>query len=160
MRWDGPSEASGARAARVLPCCFALLEAAIEALAADTQAAEAAAGGGGGGAPPALSDAVATRALFSLQEAVETVLQFVEQTAGEEEEAAAQQGSASSGVRHALLLAAVRVLGRFCAEVPEAFGGRLRPLLPTLLALRADGGAEEQQRGQPSPAGALPVLQR
>lgn len=37
MRWEGPTEASGARAARMLPCCFSLLEACIEALAADTQ---------------------------------------------------------------------------------------------------------------------------
>ena len=37
MRWEGPSEASGARAARLLPCCFALLEAGVEALAVDTQ---------------------------------------------------------------------------------------------------------------------------
>ena len=46
MRWDGPSEASGQRAARVLPCCFALLEAGVEALAEDTQAS------GGRVAPP------------------------------------------------------------------------------------------------------------
>ncbi len=37
MRWEGPTEAAGARAARVLPACFGLLEACIEALAADTQ---------------------------------------------------------------------------------------------------------------------------
>ena len=37
MHWEGPSEASGTRAARVLPSCFALLEACIEALALDTQ---------------------------------------------------------------------------------------------------------------------------
>lgn len=37
MQWEGPTEAAGARAARVLPACFTLLEACIEALAADTQ---------------------------------------------------------------------------------------------------------------------------
>lgn len=37
MRWEGPTEEAGERAARVLPACFALLEACIEALAADTQ---------------------------------------------------------------------------------------------------------------------------
>jgi hypothetical protein len=41
MRWAGPSEASGARAARLLPCCFALLEAGVEALAVDTQVCNA-----------------------------------------------------------------------------------------------------------------------
>lgn len=46
MRWEGPSEASGARAARVLPSCFALLEACVEALAADTQVGGAAWGRG------------------------------------------------------------------------------------------------------------------
>jgi hypothetical protein len=74
-RWHGPSEVSGARADRLLPCCFALLEAAVEALALDTQRAEqaedwAAAASGRSEAPPpapVLSDAVAQRALFSLQ---------------------------------------------------------------------------------------------
>lgn len=42
MRWEGPSEAAGARAGRVLPACFALLEGCIEALAADTQVGAAA----------------------------------------------------------------------------------------------------------------------
>lgn len=40
---------------------------------------------------------------------------------------------------------------RFCAEVPEAFGARLRPLLPTLLALSADpGGCSAEQAGPPA----------
>lgn len=86
MRWEGPSEASGLRAARLLPCCFALLEGATEALALDTQAAEeeeeeeeARAGGArreqetGGSSDDAaaaaavLPPAVAQRALYSLQ---------------------------------------------------------------------------------------------
>ena len=183
-----------------------------------------------GGPAAALSDAVAQRALFSLQEAVEVVLQFIEQTCEEvqeEQEAAGAAGAASTGgtaalVRRALLLAALRALARcggtacwgveqewlklalngwngriglmqsghceaglaahtfyspcptfptllnsaphthstlpappaprFCAEVPEAFGGRLRPLLPALLPLRADLGSAAEMGGGSSPA--------
>ena len=81
-----------------------------------------------GSAPiAALSDAVAQRALFSLQEAVEVVLQFIEQTCEEmqEEQEAAEAGATAAGaaalVRRALLLAALRALAR-CAGV--AFPGR------------------------------------
>lgn len=68
----------------------------------------------GSGAAATLSPAVAQRALFSLQEAVEVVLQFIEQTVAEdaaEAEGDAQVGG-GDGVRHALLLAALRVLAR------------------------------------------------
>ena len=44
QRWEGPTEASGERAGRVLPSCFALLEACVEALAVDTQVGLVAAG--------------------------------------------------------------------------------------------------------------------
>jgi hypothetical protein len=51
-------------------------------------------------------------------------------------------------------------LHRFCAEVPEAFAARLRPLLPFLLSLRADDAsaaagfpAEEGEEAVPMPAG-------
>ncbi len=51
---------------------------------------------------------------------------------------------------------------RFCAEVPEALGGRLRPLLPALLPLRAElGSAAEMEGGGPPAEGAsflLPLL--
>ncbi|PRW45088.1 Neurochondrin family isoform 2 [Chlorella sorokiniana] len=158
MRWEGPTEAAGARAARVLPACFALLEACIESLAADTQRAEAMVDAGAP-ATAALSDAVAQRALFSLQEAVEVVLQFIEQTCEEvaEEEQQAEEvgmtaGATAALVRRSLLLAALRALARFCAEVPEAFGGRLRPLLPALLPLWADLGGTADAEGAGSPA--------
>lgn len=179
-----------------------------------------------GGPAAALSDAVAQRALFSLQEAVEVVLQFIEQTCEEvqeEQEAAGAAGEAAAGgtaalVPRALLLAALRALARcggaacwgieqvwlklaltdgmdglgwmhsghwlhihstllaqssqpcsillhthtpplpappaprFSAEVPEAFGGRLRPLLPALLPLRADLGSAAEMEGGSSPA--------
>ncbi|KAL4448249.1 hypothetical protein ABPG75_005468 [Micractinium tetrahymenae] len=158
MRWEGPSEASGARAARVLPSCFALLEACVEALAADTQRSEAADLGGGATAP-ALSPAVAQRALFSLQEAVEVVLQFIEQTVAETvaEAAAEEEGAGRAGggdVRHVLLLAALRVLARFCAEAPDAFASRLRPVLPHLLPLRADWAPSGASGGQGEEEGA------
>lgn len=70
-----------------------------------------------GGPSAALSDAVAQRALFSLQEAVEVVLQFIEQTcevAAEEQEAAGAGAAAGAAalVRRALLLAALRALAR------------------------------------------------
>ena len=70
-----------------------------------------------GAAAPALSPGVAQRALFSLQEAAEVVLQFVEQTAGEREEEEEEEGSSGgtvgSLVRHALLVAALRVVARW-----------------------------------------------
>lgn len=69
-----------------------------------------------GAAAPALSPGVAQRALFSLQEAAEVVLQFVEQTAGEEEEEeeeGSSGGTVGSLVRHALLVAALRVVARW-----------------------------------------------
>lgn len=139
MRWEGPHEMAGERAARVLPACFELLEACIECLAVDSERAQGAgegarsmdADGGSPGAgavpwPPALPGEVALRALCCLEEAIEAVLQFLEQSSG-------QPGAASSP----LLLASARVLARFCAEVPAAFAGRVQQLLPFLLSLRA-----------------------
>lgn len=69
------------------------------------QQAEAAAGGSA-----VLSDAVAQRALFSLQEAAEVLIQYIEQQLCEAEE----QGErlTSSAVRQALLLAALRAVSR------------------------------------------------
>lgn len=68
----------------------------------------------GGSAAATLSPAVAQRALFSLQEGVEVVLQFIEQTVAEEaaEAEAGGQAGVGGGVRHALLLAALRALAR------------------------------------------------
>lgn len=112
-----------------------------------------AAGPGGAAATnaarPVLSGAVAQRALFSLQEAVEVVLQFIEQTTCEEEEeqaAAAAAGGAVGGaspLRRALLLAALRALARCaCAAVgcscpAGPVAGSARLLLSMLPALTA-----------------------
>ena len=93
------------------------------------------------GARPALSGAVAQRALFSLQEAVEVVLQFIEQTACEEEEeraaaaAAAASGSgggsAAAAPRRPLLLAALRALARCaCTRRGAGWRGRIRLQIP------------------------------
>lgn len=74
------------------------------------------------------------------------VLQFIEQTSCED--------AGEGGARQPLMLAALRVLARFCAEVPDAFADRLRPLLPLLLSLRAgEQGAEEGEERLPVPAG-------
>lgn len=157
MRWEGPSETAGARAARALPACLELLEACVECLAADAARGEAEPGlaeamlaqEGAPAPPPAeLPPAVAARALRSLEEAAEALLQFLEQGA---EVAAAAAGA---GAQLPLLLASARALARFCAEVPVAFGPRLRALLPFLLSLRAPGGAEGAAAGGGGDTGA------
>ncbi|GAB4817373.1 hypothetical protein N2152v2_004419 [Parachlorella kessleri] len=152
----GPTELAGERAARLLPSCFALLEACIEALASSMEREEELEEGGTReGSPPApqqslavplLPPGVALRALSSLQEVCEGLLQFLEQTVGQQQQA--QQPDRREGetpeslgaVQGALAAAAVRVIGRFCAEVPEAFGPRLRQLLPRLLATPPGAG--------------------
>ncbi|KAK9844202.1 hypothetical protein WJX81_007879 [Elliptochloris bilobata] len=122
---------AGKRAARVLPVTFALAEACLEALAGDTAAAEALADGHSApGAPLSLlSQGVAQRALMSLAEAAEAVLQFLE--------ALREQPARWSDP---LLLAAVRVLGRYLVEVPDAFAERVQRALPFLLALAGGEG--------------------
>lgn len=126
MRWEGPSEPAGDRAAALLPACFSLLESCVEALALDTEASEGMLESVAAPAMPALDAAAARRALASLAEGVEVVLQFVEQTAAE-----------PGAGRRPLVLAAVRLIARFSADLPEAFGPRLRALLPFLLSVRS-----------------------
>ena len=125
MRWEGPSEPAGDRASALLPACFSLLESCVEALALDSEASEGMLESAAAPAP-ALDAASAQRALASLQEGVEVVLQFVEQSAG-----------APGAARRPLVLAAVRLIARLSADLPEAFGPRLRALLPFLLSVRS-----------------------
>jgi len=104
---------------------------------------------------PVLSDAVAQRALSSLQEAAEVVLQFVEQSAvdltcadeeampGSTEGAAAAAAAAGAIVRRVLLLAALRVLARWgthavlCVLCCAVSGAGMQPMLCCLLALQS-----------------------
>lgn len=66
---------------------------------------------GNGGTPPQLPDAVALRAMASLQEVCEALLQFLEQTVGSSgSDSEAAQGQDPG--RRALVAAAVRVVGR------------------------------------------------
>lgn len=182
MHWEGPSEAAGSRAARVLPACFALLEAEVEALAGDAQRAEDAdaytpaapapapaplgSRAGSGGAPPApppLPAGVAARAIGSLHEALDVILQFLEQTlphGGGDHGGAAALDPGQLRQRQQLTVGAVRVAGRFAAEVPGAFGPRLRALLPDLIEVRSPPRGEaanpDGTRGGGGAGGAAP----
>jgi hypothetical protein len=143
----GPSETAGERALQMLPCCFLLLEACIEALAEDNDDN----GEGGGSDGGMLSDSVAQRALASLLECVDVLLQVLEEeTDGEKDKEedddfieevkddaaeAAVVDTTNDSRLNALKLGAVRVLGRFFAEVPDAFEERVQKLLPRLLAV-------------------------
>jgi hypothetical protein len=145
----GPRESAGDRALQMLPCCFFLVEACIEALAEDNDAEEDRIN------TTMLSDAVAQRALASLLECVDILLQVLEQEqedqdqhdeAGEDHLGKIDDGDKDASTNtpnkrsdslklNALKLGAVRVLGRFLAEVPDAFEDRARNLLPRLLAI-------------------------
>lgn len=126
--WKGPTESAGERALRMLPCCFLLLEASIEALAEDAEDEEAA----GGGISSGLGSGVAQRALASIQETVELLLQVLED--GSEGDTSPKLGSS---VSEPLKVAAVCALGRFLAECPDAFSDRVRAALPKLLAVHS-----------------------
>ena len=153
----GPSVCAGDRALQMLPCCFFLLEACIEALAEDNNEDEICVQGGT--RSNLLSDDVAARALASLLTCVDVLLQVLEEgeekegQKEEEEEDAFDHGEAAeiettvndnkeekqlslNDVRlNSLKLGAVRVLGRFFAEVPDAFEQRVRDVLPRLLSI-------------------------
>ncbi|EIE22426.1 hypothetical protein COCSUDRAFT_42735 [Coccomyxa subellipsoidea C-169] len=143
---NGHTELAGERAARVLPAVFALAEGCVEALAADSMRAEAytdVSAKDDDMVAPVLSDRqasdplrriealwrdmalVAMRAMSSLQEAHEAILQFLE---------AAGQGDVDAN--DPITLAAIRSLGRFLAEAPDAFGQRMQALLPFLLTVQ------------------------
>ena len=151
----GPSETAGERALRVLPSCFSLVESAIDVLAEDAE--REVSGGGGRGR---LSPSVAERALHSLQEVVEILLQVLEEDVAVEKQVFSVEDdvdddvdglfdqkdhlgggkdvpSTSTSISNALKVGAVRVLGRFLAEVPDAFEDRVRPLLSHILSVRA-----------------------
>ncbi|BDA43419.1 probable neurochondrin at N-terminal half [Coccomyxa sp. Obi] len=137
---DGQTELAGERAARVLPAVFALAEGCVEALATDSMRAEAMTDASAADLDmpePVLSDRVATRAMSSLQETHEAILQYLE---------AARQGEVEAS--DPIILAAARSLGRFLAEAPDAFAERMQKLLPFLLTV---------QQGQATPF-LLPVL--
>ena len=63
-------------------------------------------------AAPLLPPSVALRALSSLQEVCDGLLQFLEQTVGQQQQQAQQPDSGEGLVQGALAAAAVRVLGR------------------------------------------------
>lgn len=147
MAWEGPSETAGGRALRSLPACFLLLEAEIEALAEHSGEADDAASREDSTAP-VLSDSVASRAFKSLEEAVEVLLQYLEQTLGQECSAAPMsEGPHDSTLL--LTLGAVRVVGRFCTEAPAAFGSRVRALLPSLLSVGSNIPDEDEATAVP-----------
>lgn len=124
----GPSESAWERALRSLPPCLALFEAAVEALALDQE-----------DSIEILGDNVAQRALQSLHATADVLLQVIEEGSGD--------GAAAAVA--ALRVAVVRALGRFLAEVPDAFAGRVRAALPSLLSVHsAPAGAASP--GSPS----------
>ena len=95
QRVDGNTALAETRVTDVLPAVFSLMEGCLQALAADTQAAEDTQEGS------RLDDQVAQRAMQALSEAFETVLQFLELVHAE----GLDQDSP-------WLLAAVRAVGR------------------------------------------------
>ncbi|CAL8468607.1 g8147 [Coccomyxa elongata] len=130
---DGQTELARERAARVLPAVFALAEGCVEALAADSMRTEAKTDVSAAHVDmpePVLSDRVAMRAMSSLQETHEAILQYLE---------AAGQGEVDAS--DPIILAATRSLGRFLAEAPDAFAERMQKLLPFLLTVQQGQGA-------------------
>uniref|UniRef100_A0A1D2ADU1 Neurochondrin n=1 Tax=Auxenochlorella protothecoides TaxID=3075 RepID=A0A1D2ADU1_AUXPR len=127
MRWEGPHQTPQARATALLPACFEVIESAIEALAdGEDEALPSPASSQGSEAGPGIDPATAAAVLTAVQEAVEGVLQYLEQVAGRE-----------GAARAPLTLAGVRLLGRFLAEAPLALSDRVVALLPFLLSCRS-----------------------
>jgi len=181
----GPSESAGDRALQMLPCCFFLLEACIEALAEDNDEDEIIVGGGHESG--LLNDAVAARALGSLLACVDVLLQVIEEEELQEEEREEdafdhgkteevettisekeeEKSSSDDSRLNSLKLGAVRVLGRFFAEVPDAFEQRVKDVLPRLLSISSSTSASSsllrpcrQNSDQRSPPGFPSSLQK
>lgn len=97
------TELAGDRASRVLAAVFLLIEGCVEALATDAARADALADGRAGSTaqPPVLLESVASRAMSSLQETLEAVLQYLE---------AAASGQVEP--QEHVVLGAIRSLGR------------------------------------------------
>lgn len=120
----GAQEPARQRASRLLPACFELLEASVEALAFNE--AEVSSDG-----PEALlPEKLAERAMMTIQSSISAVLQFCEEVC------AVSPFEERVEVDGHVLLGAVRLISRFTAEAPLAFGERLRKLLPFILSVR------------------------
>ena len=126
------------QALELLPHCLILFEGCVEALAQSQEEEE-----DGDGVEDeeyrTMPMSVAQRAMSSLQEAASVLLEVLE-----EEEGTSLEGASSPrlqlrfSVLSSLKVAAVRALGRFLAEAPEAFSDRVRRALPRLLSIRSD----------------------
>ena len=81
-----------------------------------------------------VSDAVASRAMSSISDAMEVVIQYLEERSGA---AAAGKRSAETeeaeALRDPMALAATRLLCSFAMEAPSAHEGRIATLLPFML---------------------------
>lgn len=143
MPWRaGPAVPARERAAGLLPVCFEVLEGAIEALA-EAEDPDLP------GVEP-FEPRVALAVLRTVEEAADSVLQFLEQVAGAEGD--------GDAVRESLAVASVRLLGRFLVECPLAFGDRVRRLLPFLLSCGADRAADDGAAVGQGTVFLLPVL--
>ncbi|KAK2079348.1 hypothetical protein QBZ16_003039 [Prototheca wickerhamii] len=143
MPWRaGPAVPARERAAGLLPVCFEVLEGAIEALA-EAEDPDLP------GVEP-FEPRVALAVLRTVEEAADSVLQFLEQVAGAEGD--------GDAVRESLAVASVRLLGRFLVECPLAFGDRVRRLLPFLLSCGADRAGDDGAAVGQGTVFLLPVL--
>ncbi|KAK9840865.1 hypothetical protein WJX84_012009 [Apatococcus fuscideae] len=136
---DGPSPSKAAeqaqaawrRAQEMVPACCVLYEACIEALATSAGDVEDADGSlQAPTAPSPISDGVAMTALKTLDNTAGTLLQYLETIASMRE---AQQDP--------LILAVIRALGRFLAEVPTAHRAAVKQLWPFMTTV-LDGEGE------------------
>lgn len=108
------------RAVNILPCCFAILESAVDLLIENENYDQ-----------DDTSDAIATRALRSITEATESVLSLLESVEYNSNQDIHVQDIAAG---------AVRLLGRFTAEMPlDIFQSRILNALPRLLSISSSG---------------------
>ena len=123
----GPdNQTSGQRCLQELPVLFSLFEAQVEAIALQSTLEKMILG----------SDAI-RKALRSLHESSDVLLQYLEITLNEEEfcgRSLMQNGFATDFQNH-VQIGVVRALSRFLGELPDAFADRICKLLPKLLGI-------------------------